>query len=175
MNVSLVMIKSDGARREFPVDKDRVVIGRTTSCDLRIPISSVSRQHCELTTEGDKIVLRDLGSSNGTFHNDTRIQEATLSAGDKISVGPVVFRLLIDGQPADVLEAHAAPAKPEIMPVNEGEEVLAVVDEDDHSPTVDLDDPIAALEALADATETKPASAPAKPAAPSAKPHAGKK
>ncbi len=102
MELSLVMFKSDGTRRDFPIRKDRVVVGRTNACDLRIPLSSVSRQHCEITVSGDEIRLRDLGSSNGTFHNDIQVEEARIDAGDQVSIGPVVFTLLVDGQPGDV-------------------------------------------------------------------------
>lgn len=102
MNVSLVMFKTDGTRRDFPLTKDRVVIGRTNDCDLRIPLSSVSREHCEIRLENGAVELHDLGSSNGTFHNDRRVTESMLSAGDLIGVGPVVLTVVIDGQPATV-------------------------------------------------------------------------
>ncbi|MEO1236821.1 MAG: FHA domain-containing protein [Planctomycetota bacterium] len=79
-----------------------MVIGRKNSCELRIPLSSVSRQHCEVTFDGDTVRLRDLGSSNGTYHNSIRVQEAELAAGDEVVVGPVVFTLVIDGVPSDI-------------------------------------------------------------------------
>ena len=101
-DVSLVMFKSDGTRRDFPLAKRRVVVGRKANCDLRIPLTSVSRQHCQITLEDEKIEVKDLGSSNGTYHNSIRIQEATLSAGDELVVGPVVFTLVVDGQPAQI-------------------------------------------------------------------------
>jgi len=153
------MVKSDGARREFTLGKDRVVIGRTTGCDLRIPIPSVSRQHCELTIAHGEVKVRDLGSSNGTFHNDKRVQEVTLAAGDRITVGSIVFGLLIDGQPAELMQPavkQSAPPKGKVLSVND-DEVPAIVDEEDHSPTVDLDDPVAALQALAHAMDEAPA------------------
>lgn len=102
MDVSLVMFKSDGTRRDFALSKDRTVLGRTNGCDLRIPLSSVSRKHCEIALDGDAVRLRDLGSSNGTYHNTVRVQEATLEAGDEIVVGPVVFTIVIDGEPSDI-------------------------------------------------------------------------
>ncbi|MEM9294345.1 MAG: FHA domain-containing protein [Planctomycetota bacterium] len=99
MNVSLVMFKADGARKDFPLLRNRVVIGRKSSCDLRIPLTSVSRQHCEITLDESKILVKDLGSSNGTFHNSVRVQEASLSAGDELVIGPVVFTVVVDGVP----------------------------------------------------------------------------
>ena len=101
-NLALAMFKSDGTRRDFPLVKDRVVIGRKVNCDLRIPLTAVSRQHCELTVDDGRVSVKDLGSSNGTYHNSVRVQEAHLSAGDELVVGPVVFTLIVDGQPTDI-------------------------------------------------------------------------
>lgn len=100
--LALAMLKSDGTRRDFPLVKNRVVIGRKVNCDLRIPLTAVSRQHCEITVDGDNVSVKDLGSSNGTYHNDERVQDALLLAGDELVVGPVVFTLIVDGQPADI-------------------------------------------------------------------------
>lgn len=102
MDVRLVMFKADGARQEFVVKRNRMVIGRTNQCGLRIPLSSVSRQHCELLIENDCLRVRDLGSSNGTFHNNVRIQEADLAPGDELIVGPVVFTVVVNGQPSEI-------------------------------------------------------------------------
>ncbi len=173
MDASLVMFKADGTRREFPLRKDRVVVGRTNSCDLRIPLSSVSRQHCELLVEGDHIRLRDLGSSNGTYHNSNRVHEAVLGPGDEVSIGPVVFTLVIDGQPSEIEPAKAHPlqkaaeragqatppprqrAKGEQLPLNDTSEMPNVEAGEQYSPTVDLDDPIAALEAMSEVEDSE--------------------
>lgn len=97
------MFKSDGTRRDFPLKKARTVIGRKSTCDLRIPLTSVSRQHCEIVVDDNGTPqLRDLGSSNGTFHNSNRVQKTELSAGDELVVGPVVFVVVIDGVPQDI-------------------------------------------------------------------------
>lgn len=103
MEILLVMFKADNTRREFPIKRDAFVIGRKNTCDLRIPLSSVSRKHCELKIEDGQIKLRDLGSSNGTYHNNIRVQEAVLEAGDEVVVGPVVFTVVVDGKP-EVIE-----------------------------------------------------------------------
>jgi len=167
MEVSLVMFKADGSRRDFPLKPGKIVLGRTKNCDLRVPLSSVSRQHCELVVDDDSISLRDLGSSNGTFHNNNRVQEATLQAGDEILVGPVVFTVVVDGQPEDIepVRTLIPPDDESQSPQvggSESDELTALSDDDDlleevepesHSPTVDLDDPIAALEALSDSDD----------------------
>ncbi len=102
MQVELVMFKADGTRRNFPVKPGGFVIGRKNNCDLRIPLSSVSRKHCVIKVEDGQIKLQDAGSSNGTFVNSTRVQETLLKAGDELVVGPVVFTVVVDGEPKDI-------------------------------------------------------------------------
>ena len=101
MQVVLVMFRADGERRSFSVTRDMTVIGRREDCDLRIPLGEISRKHCRLVKDGDTLRLEDLGSSNGTYVNGERIQEADIQPGDTIQVGPVAFVVQIDGAPAD--------------------------------------------------------------------------
>ena len=95
------MFRADGERRSFSIARDMTVIGRREDCDLRIPLGDISRKHCRLVRDGDILKVEDLGSSNGTFLNAHRVQEALLSPGDSIQVGPVVFVLQVDGTPGD--------------------------------------------------------------------------
>ncbi|MDX2198482.1 MAG: FHA domain-containing protein [Phycisphaerae bacterium] len=101
MQVNLVMFK-DEERRDFAVQGDRTVIGRKLDCDLRIPTGDVSREHCEVLSNGSGLRVRDLESANGTYVNGKRVTESPLKAGDKLSVGPVVFVVQVDGQPARI-------------------------------------------------------------------------
>lgn len=96
------MFNSDGQRKDFPLKEGSLTIGRKNTCGLRIPLSSVSREHFRIEQEGQTLTLRDLGSSNGTFYNDERVQEAELQPGDQIRVGPVTFIVSINGQPEDI-------------------------------------------------------------------------
>jgi predicted component of type VI protein secretion system len=101
MGVVMVMFRADGQRRSFSITRDMTVIGRREDCDLRIPLSDVSRKHCRLILDGDVIKVEDLGSSNGTYRNGERVQQTELTAGDTLQIGPVVFVLQVDGFPAD--------------------------------------------------------------------------
>jgi pSer/pThr/pTyr-binding forkhead associated (FHA) protein len=109
MDVRLVIFRSDGTTREIPVKPGRYVVGRKPDAGLRIPIPSVSRDHCELVHDGKSLSVRDLGSSNGTFKNQERIKQATLAAGDRLGVGAIVFTVQIDGKPVKLVPP-AAPA-----------------------------------------------------------------
>jgi pSer/pThr/pTyr-binding forkhead associated (FHA) protein len=102
MEVSLVMFKPNGQRKDFPLLNPRTILGRAESCDLRIPLLSVSRRHCELGVGDEGLTVRDLASSNGTYVNNERVNEAELNPGDRLVVGPVVFTVQIDGQPEEI-------------------------------------------------------------------------
>jgi pSer/pThr/pTyr-binding forkhead associated (FHA) protein len=64
-----------------------VVVGRSRSCDLRLPGSDASRRHAEITGNAQGFTLFDLGSTNGTFVNGERVQERPLKPGDRIEIG----------------------------------------------------------------------------------------
>lgn len=77
-------------------------MGRAPRADFIVEAALVSRLHCQfsLTAEGT-LTVEDLGSTNGTFVNDRKIQQARLNAGDRIRVGRLEFtvRRGDDGQP----------------------------------------------------------------------------
>ena len=144
MKVSLVMSSSGMAPRYFAVNKQRVIVGRKNTCDLRIPLLAVSRQHCEITIELDQVRVRDLGSKNGTYRNYIRIQETVLLPGDQLRIGPVVFTIVVDGRPDQIDLVHS---------VLEGNlqrgTDLTLADVDGVDPkSKDLDGPVEALEPL---------------------------
>ena len=100
MDVALLLVRGKGQGRRFPVAGDLVTLGRGEGCDLRIPLGEVSRKHCTLLVgAGDSLSVQDLGSSNGTHVNGRRVQEARLSAGDVLRIGPLTFVVQIDGAP----------------------------------------------------------------------------
>jgi hypothetical protein len=67
--------------------RDTVSIGRSRSCDLRLPGGDASRRHAEIEGGPDGFTISDLGSTNGTFVNDRRIQQHALQPGDRIEIG----------------------------------------------------------------------------------------
>jgi predicted component of type VI protein secretion system len=145
------MFRSDGERRSFSIMRDMTVIGRREDCDLRIPLSDVSRKHCRLVRDGETLHLEDLGSSNGTYRNGERVQEAILSPGDTLQVGPVQFVLQIDGHPADdelapqagvavaesSYDATESSAEPEAIPAYELPAGLESADLAEHGSAAD--------------------------------------
>ena len=132
MGVVMVMFRPDGQRRSFSITREMSVIGRREDCDLRIPLSDVSRKHCRMIMSGETVKVEDLGSSNGTYVNGERVQQAELSAGDSLQVGPVIFVLQVDGFPADEdlqpVTAQSASAKTRHGAKSKGGEEEEVVD-----------------------------------------------
>jgi pSer/pThr/pTyr-binding forkhead associated (FHA) protein len=154
MDVVLVMFKDD-ERREFALSSKRTILGRRPDCDLRIPTRDVSRRHCEIGP-GEKrseLVVRDLGSSNGTYVNDKRIAETTLKPGDRLTVGPVTFVVRINGEPAKIRPQDAAPKLEDsaeaVVPVQaDGVDTNDILDLGDID--FEFDDPTSAVEAMLD-------------------------
>jgi pSer/pThr/pTyr-binding forkhead associated (FHA) protein len=108
MDVKLVLLKKNGSHKFFPLPSSVTVIGRRHSCDLCIPLTSVSRRHCQLNHDDEVLKIRDLDSRNGTYLNGKRIKEAVIQAGDSIKIGPLTFILQIDGQPQAFAEPDSA-------------------------------------------------------------------
>jgi len=83
----LIVLAGSAMGEMFKITNERTVIGRGQRADVRMMDEGVSRDHCELLVEGEKIILHDLGSTNGTYCRGLRIDRHELEDGDKILVG----------------------------------------------------------------------------------------
>src|SRR4051794_41598146 len=75
--------------------KDMVVIGRKEECDLRLEHKSVSKMHCVIVRTDGLLLLRDLGSTNGTRVNGQRVRRAALLPNDQLSIANYKFRVYL--------------------------------------------------------------------------------
>lgn len=82
-----LIVKQGGQSREVPLTKDTISIGRTPENDIELKDSLISRKHTSIVKKGERYVVYDLGSSNGTFVNRERIEMKPLDDGDVIRVG----------------------------------------------------------------------------------------
>jgi hypothetical protein len=78
-------ISVDGQRR--PLGTERVLIGRSPDCDIRLEDANVSRRHAEIRREDSGYVIVDLGSTNGMEVNGRRVRQAQLEHSDRITLG----------------------------------------------------------------------------------------
>jgi pSer/pThr/pTyr-binding forkhead associated (FHA) protein len=92
MQVKLIVIAGASKSGEITV-KPPMTLGRSRDADLTLRHALISRKHCEITEANGKILVRDLGSLNGTFIGGQRINEAPLNNGDELTVGSVTFRV----------------------------------------------------------------------------------
>ena len=84
-----LVIRAGGGRagETFPLDGDRMTVGRRPDSDIFLDDITVSRDHAVIVRRGDEYYLDDCGSLNGTYVNRSRIESHRLSDGDELQVG----------------------------------------------------------------------------------------
>jgi pSer/pThr/pTyr-binding forkhead associated (FHA) protein len=92
--IKLEIIAGPDAGKKKRFKGVRMIIGRTPGVDLLLSDQSVSRRHVELIHGDDGVVMRDLGSGNGTKVNGTRVAEKKLEHGDEIAIGKTKIRFV---------------------------------------------------------------------------------
>ncbi len=90
----LAVLDGPDAGRELVVDRDLIRVGQKEDNDLCISDKTVSRHHFEILKDKDGYVLRDLGSTNGTFYEGNRIKEVFLQSGALIKAGATQIKFL---------------------------------------------------------------------------------
>jgi len=83
----LVVISGPSFGEMYRLKGDRTVLGRGERADIRVLDDGVSREHAAIERDSGKVVVVDLGSTNGTFCNGGRVKRHDLTDGDKISIG----------------------------------------------------------------------------------------
>lgn len=96
--VSLLL--QDGSSRTFMVEEGSNIIGRSNDVDFRLPDTGVSREHAEITFNGQEAILVDLKSTNGTSVNDMPVDNWLLADGDVITVGHSNIEVRIINHPS---------------------------------------------------------------------------
>lgn len=92
-----MVIYGDELGKKYNLNTNSVLIGRSSKCDIQIDQESISRNHSKIVNTGKSILVRDLGSTNGTYVNDEPVEEHTLNDGDLIKIGRTIFKFLSGG------------------------------------------------------------------------------
>src|SRR6185437_17013909 len=87
------LTSTDGMHSFELRDGVTLVVGRAPTSDIPVIDPTISRRHAEVECNDTVVRVRDLGSSNGTFLNGSRIDTATIESGDIVTFGKVGFRL----------------------------------------------------------------------------------
>ena len=105
--------------RRHALAKSRTVIGRGSDADITISDAGTSRKHVEILWDGERAMVRDMQSTNGTMLNGRKVTEAALAPDSTVTIGrtDIVFRVV----------AQAAPPKPP-MPVDDATRAFDVRD-----------------------------------------------
>lgn len=80
--------------KKFNLHRPSLIVGRSSKCDIQLDQESVSRNHAKLLNTGDSVIIKDLGSLQGTLVNDEPIQEVKLKNGDLVEIGRTIFKFL---------------------------------------------------------------------------------
>ena len=89
-----VVIYGPDLGKKFNLEGPSYIIGRSSKCDIQIDQESVSRNHAKVINGGKTAIMRDLGSTNGTYVNDQLIDERVLRDGDFVKIGRTIFKFL---------------------------------------------------------------------------------
>jgi predicted component of type VI protein secretion system len=105
VNYRAQLVPLDGSAT-IEIARELTLVGRKEDCDLRLDHKSVSKIHCVIVKTDGLLLLRDLGSTNGTRVNGQRIRRAALLPNDKLTIANFHFRVHLG-------PAEAPPPPPE--------------------------------------------------------------
>ena len=109
------LVSADGGP-SIDLTKDMTLFGRDEDCDVRLDHKSVSKLHCVIVKTDGLLLLRDLGSTNGTRVNGQRVRRAALLPNDTLAVANLKFVVKFGAElEKDEAEANAKQAKKDAL------------------------------------------------------------
>ncbi|HSS39626.1 MAG TPA: sigma 54-interacting transcriptional regulator [Polyangia bacterium] len=98
----LLVVKGPDRGEMFEVATAPITLGSGQGCDVLLSDPTVSRRHLEAAPGPDGVVLRDLGSTNGSFVQGARFQELTLGFGTEVTIGKTVLKWVPNEESIDL-------------------------------------------------------------------------
>lgn len=93
----LVVIYGSDLGKRHSLDHPVTHIGRSSTCDICLEQESVSRNHARVETRAEAVIIFDERSTNGTYVNDTPVDQRMLVDGDLVQIGRTIFKFLSGG------------------------------------------------------------------------------
>lgn len=91
---SLAVLQGPATGQIFPISKPKVTLGRS-GCEVNLDDAEASRQHAAIEILGDHAILRDLGSTNGTFVESQRVEQHVLTSQAEFRIGSHVLMFIV--------------------------------------------------------------------------------
>lgn len=131
MDVILKVLEGAKTGAKIAVKKSEFIIGRSQKCHLCAGSSAISRQHCAITRQDNRVTVKDMGSRNGTLVNGNKIDgETELTSGDEITVGPLKFLVTISPGINNVKKPEVKSVAEAVVRAAETPSSSVVVDDD---------------------------------------------
>lgn len=111
MIASLVAIAGPVKGDVVPLTKEPLSIGRSSANQLCIPDLALSRTHCCVGSESNRVIIHDLDSSNGTFVNGIPVRKRVLEHGDEVRIGQSVFVFVLSDAAMEASVLSVDPSK----------------------------------------------------------------
>src|SRR5262249_472454 len=90
-----VVLKVEATGKSVRLRKPLTLVGRAPECALLVRASDVSKHHCQILVDTDKVVVEDLQSANGTYVNGKQVKKARLHDGDELRIADHAFGVRI--------------------------------------------------------------------------------
>src|SRR5947207_8880019 len=103
---TFLVIKGPDRGEQVALSNKPVTFGSAPACDLVLTDKTVSRRHAMALLEGNEVLVRDLGSTNGSFIQGSRFKEITVGFGAEIKLGRTVIKFLPEEEAVEPAEAE---------------------------------------------------------------------
>ena len=95
---SVIILSGPQLGKKQQLTANPSVLGRDKTTEFVIAHATVSRRHALIRYHNGKYILKDLGSSNGTFFRGSRIDEIVIDHGDKFQLGSCLVQLILEDE-----------------------------------------------------------------------------
>jgi polysaccharide export outer membrane protein len=122
----LVVAEAGGGQQVYPLNRNPTVIGRSNNADLMLPDPTVSDFHARVIKHSFGYTLEDMGSAEGTFLRDKRVNHARLISGDTVRLGATLLTFLDERSNAlkDKVATSLAPMRTTTIGLGPGQTIM---------------------------------------------------